>query len=265
MNTLTSLIHGNSGVGKSRLGDTTPAPRLVLDAEGGTQFTLSQPKIVWDPVRQEPPKHPLPSEEFVQWVRRDSEGNPSSVDLRRLEVANGAWETARVLVREYATMQRVYQWLNSGSHAFISCVMDSLTEIQKKCKDQIKSPGAAMQTQDWGTLLDHMENLVRAYRDLTMHPVRPLQQVTFLALSKIEGSNVSPLVQGQLGTTLPGFVDVVGYMYAKPSEDGSGVVREVLVQPLNGFVAKDRTDKLGTYLPALDLAEVARLVNEEAA
>ena len=32
--TLTSVIHGYSGVGKSWLLDTMPPPRLIMDAEG---------------------------------------------------------------------------------------------------------------------------------------------------------------------------------------------------------------------------------------
>lgn len=219
---LTAVVHGESGVGKSWFGDSVPGPRLILDAEGGSRFTPSKPKILWDPQADAPP-------------------------------APGEWETCVTFVRDFGTLSRVFAWLNSGNHPFVSVVMDSLTEIQKRCLDAIVGTNAP-QTQDWGSLLRQMEGLVRQYRDLTMHPTKPLKCVLFLCLSSEKGRNgkISAHLQGQLGTTLPGFVDLVGYLYTEVDPDRPGHLhRKLLVQPYDGFQAKDRTDVISKTFGAV--------------
>ena len=51
---LTMLIHGDAGTGKSWLGNTVPAPRLILDAEGRSIYLPGGPKVTWDPREQAP-------------------------------------------------------------------------------------------------------------------------------------------------------------------------------------------------------------------
>jgi len=204
---LVMLVHGEPGVGKSWLGDTAPAPRLILDAEGGSRFTPSE-KVYWDPMRENPPT-----------------GHQAVV----------------VLVRQYDVLLRVYQWLNSGQHEFRSVILDSLTEIQKRCMDNITGVNAATQ-QDWGTLLRHMEGLIRQFRDLTFHPTRPIEVVLFnTTTSEIQGQK-RPNVQGQLKLSLPAFVDVVGYMYV--ANVNGEAQRLLMTVPYPGFTAKDRTNRL---------------------
>lgn len=140
-------------------------------------------------------------------------------------------------------MQRVYQWLNSGQHHFKSVLLDSLTEIQKRCLDAVSGTNAPTQ-QDWGTLLRSMEALVRHFRDLTMHPTNPISSVVFITTTKADANQVRrPHLQGQLGLTLPYFVDVLGYLYTVVDEQGQ-LVRQLIVQPYPGYAAKDRTGKL---------------------
>lgn len=219
------MIHGESGSGKSWLGDTAPAPKLVLDAEGGSKFTPSQPKIQWSPYESPP------------------------------EV--GEWETTICFVRDFDTMQRVYQWLNSGQHPWRSVTLDSLTEIQKRCLDAVAGTNAPTQ-QDWGTLLRQMEDLVRKFRDLTLHPTRPLESVNFITTTKNDNGTLRPHLQGQLGLTLPYFVDVVGYLYV--TSDANGLpARHMLVQPLPGYAAKDRTGRLGTVV---EHPHIQRMIGE---
>lgn len=214
LNSLILVVHGESGVGKSWLADSIPEPRLILDVEGRAKFTPSQPKVIWDPLREEPPK-----------------------------ITSG---TCIVFVRDFSTIQRVYQWLDSGQHPFNSVGFDSLTEAQRRCKDMLVGTGA-MQQQDWGALLTRMESLVRDFRDLTTHPVKPLQVVMFNCLTTEVGRDVAirrPLVQGQLMLTLPGFGDVVGYMWREVDAQTGQAARKLLIQPQTNFVAKDGTDRL---------------------
>ncbi len=207
---LSTVVHGESGAGKSWLGDSVPAPRLILDAEGGSRFTPSA-KTVWDPMMGEPPF---------------------------------GTDTTIVYIRDFQQMQMAYQWLESGHHDFNSCVLDSVTELQKRCKDAIKGTGS-MRIQDWGTLLDDMELLIRRIRDLWMHPVRPLPVTMFITTTKLDDrSTYRPHVQGALALSLPYFVDVVGYLHTLPNGDG-GLNRHLLVSNAPGFIAKDRTNRLG--------------------
>lgn len=196
MNTLSLLIHGESKVGKTWLGDTAPAPRLILDAEGGNQWTPS-PKVVWDPLQGPPP------------------------------VPDGTWASCVVTVRDWDTVQRVYQWLATGQHHFVSLVIDSISEIQKRCKDNL-APLMTLDQRQWGELLTHMETLVRSFRDLTFHPTKPLQCVVLIAFTREQNGKFRPYVQGQLQTTMPYFLDVIGYLFPQVLEDGT-VVRRLLI------------------------------------
>jgi len=232
---LTLVVHGESGTGKSWLGDTGPAPRLILDAEGGSQFLPSVRRgegQLWDPARWAPPGEP--------------DCDPEQPALT---------PTTRVMVRDFGTMSRVYQWLNAGRHHFRSLVIDSLTEIQKRCLDAIV--GTSMpQTQDWGVLLTQMEALVRQLRDLTFHPTRPLTVVQINCLTTTDKRGIlRPFVKGQLQETLPGFVDVVGYLYTEVGPTGA-LVRRLLVQAAPGYAAKDRTGRLGAVLSEPDVQDM---------
>lgn len=158
-------------------------------------------------------------------------------------VEDGTWETAIAFIRNFEDMTRVFQWLNSGQHPFRGCSLDSLTEIQKRCLDAIAGTNQPTQ-QDWGALLRQMEGLVRQFRDLTMHPTKPLEAVVFVTTTQVDDKGwTRPHVQGQLRLTLPYFVDVVGYMFATADPNG-GLQRQLMVQPYQQYVCKDRTARL---------------------
>lgn len=220
LSTLTALIHGESGVGKSDLADTAPSARLVLDAEGGSEYCPSWPKQIWNPHRYAPPG--------MQGCE------PGQEQLA---------PTVRVIVQSWDTWLRVHQWLVSGMHPFTSLIMDSLTEIQKRCRDNIRGT-EQMQLQHWGELLIQMETAIRELRDLAKAPHNPLMNVIILALTDQNKDRGRPLVQGALQIALPGFVDVVGYMSTQPLPEGNGLYRQMLIQPYGQFVAKDRTKVL---------------------
>ncbi len=230
--TFTAVIHGESGAGKSQLADTLPGPRLILDAEGGSEFTPSWPKYIWNPMTYSPPG--------VQGCEPGQEQVPP---------------TTRVLVRDWPTMARVFAWLESGQHPFASVVLDSLTEIQERCRDEIRGT-EAMQQQHWGELLIQMETAVRRLRDLTLDPRNLLRNVVVLAITDEKKGMYRPYVQGALGTTLPQFFHLVGYMMTQQGAD-LNTSRFLLVQPWGMYVAKDRTHiitkTLGSTIPIRDL------------
>lgn len=226
---LTLVIHGESGVGKTWLASTAPGPRLVIDAEGGTTWTPGK-KVYWDVTKGTPP----PATE----------------------------ETCIATVKNFQALGMLLQWLQSGKHPFRSVVVDSLTEVQKRCLDNITGVEAADQ-RAWGEVLRKMEGLVRAFRDLTIpNGVPTLDTVVFVAGSQVKDGITRPHLQGQLGNTLPYFVDAVGYLYLQQNEDGD-IIRKLLLQPVGGFSAKDRTGKFGTVINNPDVANMLGVLREE--
>lgn len=214
LNTLALLMHGPAKVGKTRLAATAPAPKLFLDAEGGTRFLPN--RIEWDPKKEAPP------------------------------VANG-WENCIVYIRDFQSLELVYSWLQSGKHPFRTVVLDSISEIQQRCMDAISGTNQ-MSQQNWGELLRKMAALVRAFRDLTFHPEKPVECVIIIAMTREVSQKWTPHVQGQLITTLPYYIDVVGYLF-QDHDETTGLPRlRLLTSPHPQFEAGDRTGRLGTVV-----------------
>lgn len=220
------IVFGHSKHGKSWLGDTTPAPRLVLDAEAGSRFTPSR-KVVWDPIADPtPPEH------------------------------DGTWDTVIVYVRDYKTVDRAFDWLNSGKHPFRSVVLDSISEIQQRAIDDIAGRNPMAQ-QEWGTLLRTVSELVRKFRDLTTHPTNPLDAVLFIAMAKEINNVWRPFMQGQIQTTLPYFVDVCAFIASLTADDGTRY-RRLFVDATPGFETGERVG--GCLGPFIDNPNVTKML-----
>jgi hypothetical protein len=234
MNALTLLIHGESKTGKTTLAASAPAPRLILDAELKGQY-LPGRKVTWNARTSPPP-----------------------------EV--GDWETCIVPVREYADFVSAIEWLQSGKHCFRSVALDSISELQKRCQDQLNPSLDQLRTQDWGTLLRHMEARVRQLRDLTEHPTTPVETVVITAMTVMRDEKWRPYVQGQLSVTLPYFCAVVGYLFVQdiPSEDPSQPatkLRRLLVSPSASIEAGENVQgRLGLVVDDPTVPKMLKMV-----
>lgn len=218
------IIFGHAKRGKSWLGDTTPAPRVVLDSEGGSRFTPSR-KRIWDPVSQRPP------------------------------VADGTWDTAIVVVRSYRDVLKAFEWLNSGQHPFHSVVLDSISEIQQRAVDDIAGTNQMAQ-QDWGKLLRTVSDLVRKFRDLVTHATNPLDAVVFIAMAKQVDGTWRPHMQGGLATTFPYYVDACCFLDVVHAEDGTPV-RRLFCGTFPGFETGERLGgRIPTYVDSPNLSEL---------
>lgn len=221
------IVHGPAKSGKSFLADTMPGPRLVLDAEMGSRFTPSR-KRVWEPTKEAPPE------------------------------PDGTWDTAIVYVRDYRSVLKAYEWLDSGKHHFRSVAIDSISEVQQRAVDALVGIQQPNQ-QDWGTLLRQVSDLVRRFRDLTTNKVRPLDAVVFIAMTRQgrEGDATwRPHVQGSLATTLPYYTDVVGYLCVAPQPDGTSV-RRLFTGPVPGFETGERVGgRLGDFTDNPNITEM---------
>jgi hypothetical protein len=222
------LLHGPSKAGKSSIFDTSPAPRLHLDAEGGasTRFTPSK-KVYWDPVRDNPP---------------DTD------------------ETCVVYIRDYQTLEYVYKWVNSGKHPFRSIGSDSISEVQQRGIDSIAGTNP-MKTQDWGELLRSVDKIIRDMRDLINHPSNPLSVVAYTAMTTNRDGKWRPYVQGQLIDRLPYRVDICGYVFKQRDESGSNVCR-MLVDQHEEYEAGHRLNRpLGPVIDRPNLTTIYEQIN----
>jgi hypothetical protein len=224
---LSWLIHGHSKKGKSTLAATAPKPVLVLDAEGSWRF-IPGSIVYWDPLQEKPP------------------------------VYDGTWDICIVHVREWATVAMVYQYLLSWPMLFttagpVSVVIDSITEVQRRCKANLKGTDA-MKIQDWGVLLSAMDSTIRGFRDLCLIPQLTVRCVIFVSETRESNSGrLVPYMQGQIAVSLPYWVDVCGYMYPDWDTDENGQqtkeCRRIWISPHLQYEAGERVQgKLGGVL-----------------
>jgi hypothetical protein len=207
------LIHAASKVGKSTLSGTAPKPILVLDAEGSWRF-INLRKVYWEPSAGPPP------------------------------VYDGSWDACVVHVREWGTVETCLQWLRSYQLPFTSVVVDSVTEIQRRCKENLRGE-EAMKIQDWGTLLSRMDKAIRGFRDLALLPGINVRCVVFIAETRqSQAGKWVPFMQGQISTALPYWMDICGYLYPDRDVDANGQptleVRRLLIAPNSQFEAGER-------------------------
>jgi len=234
---LSAILHGNPGEGKSWAGATAPAPRLLLDAEGGSRFCKrNHPMVTWDPLTGPPP----------EW--------------------DGVWQSCFVSVQDWLTFDAAHQWLASGKHPFKSVVIDSFTELQKRLVDAVSGINQPTM-QQWGEILRRMEDKARALRDLAVREDNSLEAVIAICLSHSKDDKIRPFVKGSLELSLPGFFDIVCFHYTT-QDDATGTINyQGLITPLNGIVAKDRTNVLvshyGPALPSVNISEWIELIRAE--
>lgn len=195
---LSILIHGASKSGKSTLTSTAPTPLLVIDAEGSWKFITQRGfrsgiplrRIVWNPVNA-PPRH------------------------------DGTWDVCYVAITSWESIQRVYSWLTQTPHDFVSIVLDSITELQRRLKTNLDGSGVLKGYESWGALLARMDGLIRGFRDLTIRD-GPVRCVVFVAETRESAGKWRPFMQGQIAVSLPYWVDICGYVYQTRIDDPNG-------------------------------------------
>jgi AAA domain len=241
---LSLIVHSGSKIGKSTLANTTPTPRLFLDAEAAYRHLPDAPgmrKIFWDPMTE-----PIPTL-----------GQGRIDPVLGSQVWSVDWDTCVVILRDYSTTYRTWEILNQYPHPFVSLSVDSISELQEKCKDQLRNLhlGERMTTQLWGDLLDSMKDLARKFRDLTVHPYYPLQSVIITSQTEFKDGKWRPFVQGKFSVSVPYYFDMIGYLYPEtiPTEDPmrpSIDIRRMLITPHPYIEAGHRLHRqLGDYIP----------------
>ncbi len=243
--TLSVLVHAASKVGKTTLGATSPFPICDLDAEGGSKFLpgsetlmaiLGRPLrlIYWDPM-QPPPT----------W--------------------DGTWDVAVVRVHNWQVVQKAYGWLVTGRHQFQTIMIDSISEIQRRAKNELMGT-EQMKIQNWGELLTVMDNIIRGFRDFTNDPYNPIRVALFISETREnQKGKFIPYMQGQISIALPYWMDIVGYLYVDQTQTIDAVgqavtvpVRRLLVAPHPMFEAGERVQ--GLVGPVIDNPNISTIL-----
>jgi len=207
-NVASFLIFSNSKEGKSTLASTAPLPLLVLDAEGSWKFIDEVGYKSGVPLRKK------------AW-------NPMLEPIPRYD---GTWDVVRVHVDSWQTMQQVYRHLTQVEHDFVTIVLDSVTELQRRCKANIRTTSPQMDQQRWGQLLDEMDGVIRGFRDLTLLS-NTIRCVVFVSEMAMKDGQFRPYMQGQIRDTMPYWVDACGCLFTelRPNGDQQVKVKRLLI------------------------------------
>jgi hypothetical protein len=196
----------------------------MLDIEGGHRFLNANIRY-WNPYTEAPP------------------------------VADGTWDTCVVIVNDYDTVLKAYEWLRSGQHQFKSLIIDSISELQVKLFDKLAG-NEQVKMQQWGEVLRNLGNFMRNVRDLTTHPTAPLEAIVLTAMARIDKTDnrYHPYLQGQLATIAPYLYDLVGAMVIETHQSPDPTqppykVRRMYVEGTDMYEAKERVSgRLGSIV-----------------
>lgn len=144
-----------------------------------------------------------------------------------------------------------YLMTDAPRKKYKTVVIDSLTEIGQVVYEaaKLKFPDRKDMFPMWGYYGDTMRDLIKSFRDL------PGYHVVFTCLTKIEKDDTGKRIaafdlSGSIADKLPGFFDFVFYLRA----DATGA-RELVCQPIDSLIAKDRSGKLNK-IEAADLGAI---------
>lgn len=228
------LVYGETKVGKSSLGATAPGKKLALDAEGS-----------WNAFdgRDNPNR---PGEKYrVTWWDDLSQPPPDMTD----------YDICVVDVMRWETVDQVINWVVQHDHPFQSIIMDSVTEMQDRCKKALPNGGADMQYQDWGKLLMHMSSRIKRFRDIVKDIKNPARCIVFTSEGKLrQDGKYVPKMEGALKDGIGYWMNTTAYLKVTqvPNKDGiiaddSPVLRRLLVKPHPMFITgSHHEDKYAT-------------------
>lgn len=222
---LNVLLYGFAGSGKTWLGGTAQdhdmtSPMLVLDVEGGTTTLRNKPTI--DVIQVRSPEH----------------------------------------------VKQIHDELRENNNGYYKTVMiDSLTELQKLDMRTImieahsKNPNQDVDVpsqREWGKSNEHIRRIVRAFRDLEMNTIFTALMVDYKD-DRTGQVTFYPSVPGKLKAEVPGFLDIVGYLYTAVEEEE--ITRIIQFAQTQKIIAKDRTSSLGDRMVNPTIPDMWNLIH----
>lgn len=225
---LNMLVFGMPGAGKTYLAGTAQdhpmtSPVLLLDVEGGT-ITLRDRKDI----------------DVIQ-VRSPEDVSRIHNSLRTEN--NGYYKT--VVIDSLSELQDV------DLAAIMRRMVQSRPDRDPDIPDQ----------REWGQSRVHMRKIVRYFRDLPMNTI-----FTALVYENKDPQTgqvtLHPNLPGKLRIEVPGFLDVVGYLYT--TIDGEEVTRTIQFQQTRKVIVKDRTSAFGRKMDNPTIPAMWDLLHPEA-
>lgn len=209
---MSMIVFGGPKAGKTTFLATAPPPRLIIDVEKSSRFIDGIKPIFWRP------REPVP------------EYNPND------EVFGTDWDTAIVRLTKWQQWEQVWAQIETGKHPFRSVLLDSISELQTVLIEGIAGEQQLTQ-QQWGTVLRKLTGMLRDMRDLTEHPVNPVEVVGASALERSYTGVLKPLLQGAAVDVVPYLMD--GLFYLNREVDGT---RKLLTQGTEFIAAGNRAE-----------------------
>lgn len=222
MRSITLLVHGDPGSGKSWLSNTAPGPRLMIDVEHRSQYLSDLRK---DPSGSIP-------QDIVLWDPREAVPAESS-DPSVLTVVDA---------QHFGEVELAVRHLKAGGHPFRSVTLDSLQEAQYLLLESI-SGVEQMRTQDWGEALRRLGALIRDLTNLRVHRTNPVDAVVVVSGTQERDGKLRPALQGQISVKVAYLFDVVGFMQKGLNAEGE----KVLYMTIDGFSSQEFVTKCNLH------------------
>lgn len=237
---MSMLLYGDAGVGKSVLADTAPGPRLVIDTESGSDDTASR-KVKWNPMT-----------------------NPMELGLGKDDTAVFRMDTQE----EFKYLREIKAWLTAGKHPFRSVIIDSFMELQmKQIEDTAGGGSYQLKIQEWGDVLYKFVDLSHKLHYLSRRTDNQLSCVVIISGTQVNANTgrIEPYFKGQFRNKIPYIPDVMGYLHIAMGEDGTE--RRLGIDPDGVAQSKSRKSILpktyGKYITEPNLTDIMRLINED--
>jgi phage nucleotide-binding protein len=128
-----------------------------------------------------------------------------------------------------------------------SLIIDSLTEVQRLCKDDLTNKGRSpMKLQDWGKLADFMRRFMRALRQIPKHIVC----LALLETQLEEGTGtrfLRPAFEGKKTSgEIAQFFNFVGFLYANQNKEEKRTYRYLMLEGNSQILCKPTFPLTGT-------------------
>jgi hypothetical protein len=220
--TVNLLVYGRPGCGKTTFAATGPGPVLFVDCDEG-----------------------------LLGLENITDKRAQELGIRADEVYSESFTTLPGLIQ---IIRKQRDNLKQDPNFWGTIVLDNLTDLQRILKENLlqkdeDKPRDLLTQQDWGIILNQMQQIVRAIKHLPCHSV-------FIAHESEKDTGDWSSLSGKTQEELPGHVDVVTryvMVEREVTKDGqkvTEVIRRLRCTPQPGtcpVLAKDRSGKLSDW------------------